>query len=406
MMKVYIGIDWSEEQHAICFLREDGELLRHMVIAHRAQGFVEFDRARQALGLAAEESVVGLETAHNLLVDYLWEQGYVQVYVLPPNVVKSGQGTYRQSGAKDDQADAWLIADLLRRSQARYTPWQPDSSLTRQIRSAVRYIQQTNKDIVRNSNRLRSVLLRYYPAAVEIFSSLDTLICLAFVQTYPAPVEASQLSYAQFKVFLHDHHHSQPKKWPACYNRLQAAYPQASATTVAAYLQQAQTLAKILEVQVRSKLEWQKRLTQLYEQHPDREIYAHLPAAGAFLEPALLAKLGDDRNRFPTPKVLQATAGTCPVTEKSGKTKWVHFRYACDREFREIVQQWAKLSIEQSPWAEAYYHTIRPHCRSESEAIRRIANRWLAVLWRLWQERKPYDEEYHLKQHALRMKIL
>jgi hypothetical protein len=24
------------------------------------------------------------------------------------------------------------------------------------------------------------------------------------------------------------------------------------------------------------------------------------------------------------------------------------------------------------------------------------------VLWRLWQDQKPYDEAYHLKQRALR----
>lgn len=406
IMKVYIGIDWSEQKHDICFVREDGVLLRHMVIAHHIQGFVEFDQARQALGLEAAQCVVGLETAHSLLVDYVWEQGYAQIYVLPPKVVKSSQGTYRQSGAKDDKADAWLIADILRRSQDRYTPWRPDSGLTRQIRAAVRYLQQMNKDIVRNHNRLRSVLLRYYPAAVSVFSSLDTLVSLAFVQTYPDPQQATGLSYGEFKTFLRDHHHSQPKKWPACYNRLQTAYPQAHPETVSAYTDQAQTLARLLEIQVRSKTEWQKKLTRLYEQHPDRLIYARLPGAGEFLEPALLVKMGDDRNRFPSLKILQATAGTCPVTQKSGKSRWIHFRQACDREFRDIVQQWAKFSVERSPWAEAYYHAVRPHCRSDNEAIRRLANRWLGVLWKLWQERISYDEELHLKQHAQRMKKL
>jgi hypothetical protein len=35
-----------------------------------------------------------------LLVDYLWDQGYAQIYVLPPSAVKSAQKRYRQSGAK------------------------------------------------------------------------------------------------------------------------------------------------------------------------------------------------------------------------------------------------------------------------------------------------------------------
>lgn len=68
------------------------------------------------------------------------------------------------------------------------------------------------------------------------------------------------------------------------------------------------------------------------------------------------------------------------------------------------MQQWAKYTLEVSPWAEAYYHSVLPHSRSTNDAIRRLANRWLAILWRLWQDRKPYDQQFHLMQHTLRCK--
>lgn len=64
--------------------------------------------------------------------------------------------------------------------------------------------------------------------------------------------------------------------------------------------------------------------------NPDHEIYDSLPQAGALLAPALLAKLGDDRARYPNPAILQAVAGTCPVTKRSGKHAHVYFRTACD----------------------------------------------------------------------------
>jgi len=101
-MKVYIGIDWSENKHDICLMHEDGEVLRVLQIRHTITGFRELDMARQSLGVAIRECVVGLETAHNLLVDYLWDQQYTQIYILPPNAVKSAQKRFRQSGAKDD----------------------------------------------------------------------------------------------------------------------------------------------------------------------------------------------------------------------------------------------------------------------------------------------------------------
>jgi transposase len=112
--------------------------------------------------------------------------------------------------------------------------------------------------------------------------------------------------------------------------------------------------------------------------------------------------LGDDRQRYATPAILQALAGTCPVTKQSGKTRYVVFRRACDRAFRQIVQQWARLSVTQSPWAAGYFSMVRPHCHSENEAYRKLANRWLEILWRLWQDHAPYEEQRHLSAHARR----
>ena len=96
-MKVYIGIDWSEEKHDICWMNEKGEVIRTLQIRHSLNGFVELDKARQALGVESKECVVGLETAHNLMVDFLWDRGYEQVYILPPTAVKSSQGRFRQA---------------------------------------------------------------------------------------------------------------------------------------------------------------------------------------------------------------------------------------------------------------------------------------------------------------------
>jgi transposase len=414
-MKVYIGIDWSENKHDVCFLDKMGEVLLVQEIAHTIAGFRQLDQARQSLGVGRGEVIIGLETAHNLLVDYLWEQGYEQIYVLPPAAVQSAQKRYRQSGAKDDAWDAHLIANLLRTDQHCYTPWQPDQPLTRQIRAEVRFAQQLGQEVVRDGNRLRSLVLRYYPAALDAFPHLDSLVCLAFLQAYPTLSQAQALSFEQLKVFLREHHHTQVRSWPTLYAGLHSDHPQSNPELDAAYAPLAQAQARILETLIRSRNACLTRLDKLFLLHPDHEIYDSLPQAGALLAPALLAQLGDtctalrlvqcrcDRARYPTPAVLQAVAGTCPLTKRSGKHSYVLFRKACDRDFRHIVQQWAHLSLDASPWAATYYHTVRPHCRTDNDAVRRLANRWLEVLWRLWMDRKPYDEVFHLKQHVLRM---
>jgi transposase len=404
-MSVYIGIDWSEEKHDVVFLNEAGAQIASLCIAHSLEGFVLFDRQRAKLGLALGECVIGIETAHSLFVDYLVGQNYPAVYVLPPNQVRANQGRFRQSGAKDDPADARLIGEILRTDRGRLRRWVPDSHLTRQMRVQVRWLIELNQHTLRLSNQLRAVLLRYYPAALEVFSSgLSTQIAPEFVLAYPDPDSAHALSLAEFQRFAKAHRYPNPQRLPACYARLQAFSLTTPPDVVLLYRQQAQQLAHLLLEITRTRLQTLAQLQQLYRQHANYRIFASLPKVGEKIGPALLAFFGDDRSRFPNLASAQTLAGTAPVTERSGKHRFVHFRFACDKDWRLICQEWAAALVghEPSPIALAYYQQIRPHCQSQSHALRCVANRWLAVAWKLWQSGQTYDEQLHLKQRAER----
>jgi transposase len=399
-MPVYIGIDWSQTKHDVCILNEAGAPIARQVLAHSPEGFQKLDAQRQQLGLAASECRVGIETAHNLLIDFLWGHGYQQVFVIPPNVVKSTRGRYRQSGARNDQSDAFVLADVLRTDRARLQPWQPDHVLTRQIRSRVSLLGHLTRNNVRLTNRLRAVLWRYYPAALNVFGALDTRIALEFVRLYSTPQHAAALTLTEFKTFARGHHYPRPKQLPARFACLQQPQPQADQDTVCVFQGEAVQLASLLLDLVQTKTTVVQELRRLFEQHPDAPIFESLPGAGELLAPALLAKFGDDRARFPSPASVQALAGTCPVTQASGQKRVIKFRQACDREFRVIAQQWALASLTHSTWANAYWQQVRPHCDSNSHAYRCLANRWLAVVWKMWQTRQPYNEAYHLQQRA------
>ncbi len=83
-MQVYIGIDWSEEKHDIIFMNQAGADLVSLCIAHKPEGYAQFDRTRRKLGLATQDCLIGVETAYSLLVDYLWSHGYHNLYVRHP----------------------------------------------------------------------------------------------------------------------------------------------------------------------------------------------------------------------------------------------------------------------------------------------------------------------------------
>jgi transposase len=97
-MQVYIGIDWSEKKHDVVFQNEAGVQLLRLTIAHNLGGFLQLDNAREQLGISPEEVVVGMETAHNLLIDFLWERGYTQIYVLPPRKSTAVRGASARVG--------------------------------------------------------------------------------------------------------------------------------------------------------------------------------------------------------------------------------------------------------------------------------------------------------------------
>ena len=82
------------------------------------------------------------------------------------------------------------------------------------------------------------------------------------------------------------------------------------------------------------------------------------------------------------------------------------FRKACDREWRSLSQAWAIALVNsaKSPLAVAYFEQIRPHCQNRHHAYRCVANRWLAIAWKLWQTHQPYDEAFHFQQRVARSK--
>jgi transposase len=398
---LYFGIDWSQDHHNLCILNEAGARLSAFKFEHSPTGFAQIETERCKYNVAASECPVGIETSYNLVVDYLLDYGY-PVYLVPPQATRAYRNRLKSSGAHDDDSDAWLLASILRTDREQHRRLQPNSPLTQRMAAQVRLIELLRRSIQRQTNQLRSVLLRVFPQAVNWFSDLTTQISLEFLSAYPSARAAQTLNLEAFGTFLREHGYTHTQFIAQRYATLQAPALIAPDSVVSAYQNQVQTLAQILLPQVRHRNAALTELTQLFDQHPDAAIFRSLPIQGDLLVPALLTKFGDHRERFPSAAEVQALAGTCPVTQASGKRRLIKFRQGCDKEFRRIAQQFAQASLLKSNWATAYWQDLRPHCHSDSHAYRILANRWLAIIWKLWYTHQPYDEVYHLKQRAAR----
>jgi hypothetical protein len=86
-----------------------------------------------------------------------------------------------------------------------------------------------------------------------------------------------------------------------------------------------------------------RRIAELVAAHPDREVFASLPGAGEVFVPRLIAAFGTHRDRYQNAYEMQCYSGTAPVTEASGNSEWVHFRYACPKFLRQTFHEFGDI---------------------------------------------------------------
>jgi len=148
--------------------------------------------------------------------------------------------------------------------------------------------------------------------------------------------------------------------------------------------------------------ELDRKIEEAAGEHPDFFIFASLPGAGTVMAPRLLAAFGSQRDRYSCADELQTYSGIAPVTESSGKRKWVHFRWACPKFLRQSFHEWAGHSIAQSTWARAYYQQQRDRGSDHHAAVRALAFKWIRIVFRCWKDRVAYDESKYLAALAKR----
>lgn len=105
---------------------------------------------------------------------------------------------------------------------------------------------------------------------------------------------------------------------------------------------------------------------------PDYALFRALPGAGPTFASRLLAAFGEQRDRYPNAAAVQNYSGLAPVTERSGKKHWVHWRLQCPKFLRQTFVEWAAETIPRSFWAGAYYRRQRGFGRFASSRLARL----------------------------------
>ncbi len=91
--------------------------------------------------------------------------------------------------------------------------------------------------------------------------------------------------------------------------------------------------------------EHENTLQNVFDKHPDKNIFTSFPGAGDALAPRLLAAWGTDRQRFKSAENMQNFAGIAPVTRRSGKSAVVSVRFACPQSGLVVLVSFFSIDI-------------------------------------------------------------
>src|ERR1700736_2854158 len=392
----FVGIDWADQKHVWCLQpansrkREGGELEHKPEVV---EAWVSELRRRFGHGPIA----VAVEQVKGALVYMLGKYECLHLYPVPSTMSAAMRKALYPSGAKDDPRDADLLLDLLVQHRDRLWHLKPDNEETRRVQNLVEERRKLVEEKTAQVNRLIGYLKIYFPQMLEWFGRLDTKLVCEFLERWPSLEELKKVPAAELRKFFRQR---QGRHHELTEDRIQGIVQAMPAIQDRAVIEAKGAVVQVIAQRLRSLLEGIANLDRKIEAaagaHPDFFIFESLPGAGAALAPRLLAAFGSQRDRYGSADEVQKHSGIAPVTETSGKKKWVHFRWACAKFLRQSFHEWAGHSIAQSLWARAYYQQQRERGHDHHAAVRALAFKWIRIVFRCWQDRVAYDENTYL----------
>ena len=390
---IFIGDDWAEDHHDVYLMDEAGRRLASRRLPEGLTGIRGLHELVAAHAQEPEQAVIGIETDRGLWVGALTAAGY-QVYAINPLAVAHYRDRHHVSGAKSDASDAKLLADLVRTDRHNHRPIAGDSPDAEAIKVLARAHQNLIWTRTQHTNRLRSALREYYPAALVAFEDLAHGDALGVLGRAPSPEQGAHLSLTAIQSALkrggrQRNIAARAREIRAALGTEQLAAP---TTVTAAFAATTSAAVGIIAELNRQISELEASLAAHFETHPDADIYLSQPGLGVVLGARVLGEFGDDPNRYTDAKSRRNYAGTSPLTIASGKKHTVLARHVRNRRLYDAIDQWAFAALRTSPGARALYDQHRAAGDTHHQALRAVGNRLVGILHGCLRHHRPYDE--------------
>jgi transposase len=392
-----VGIDWADATHDMC-LQVTGTAKRECCQLEHTPEAIDAWVTTLRTRFSGQPIASCLELTQGPLVSALRTYDLLVRFPINPLTLARYREACTPSRAKDAPTDAELQRELLLTHRDKLQRLQPQSPPRRALAQLVEHRRRLVGDKVRITNRLTSALKNYFPQVLQWFQDKDTHLFCDFLSRWPT-LKAAQLARRSTRaVFLRDHH---VYGEDVLAKRLHAIKTATPLTTAEGVIAPQALLVQALTSQLRVTLDaieaCDQAIAQRAQCHPDFPLFQALPGAGPVFASRLLVAFGEQRERYTSAAALQKYAGVAPVTERSGKKAWGHWRLQGPQFLRQTFVEWAAESSRHSFWAHVYSQKQRAKGNTHQAAVRALAFTWIRILYRCWQDRTPYDESVYLQ---------
>jgi transposase len=397
-----VGIDWADQKHAWCLQAADTTQRENGEVEHTPEA-IEAWVGQLCRRFDNRPIAVAVEQVKGALVFMLSKYGALHLFPVPPTMSAKMREALYPSGSKDDPRDADLLLELLLQHRDKLRRLSPDSEATRRVQNLVEERRNLVDEKTAQINRLTHQLKIYFPQMLEWFEQLDTELVCTLLERWPTLEELQKVPPERLRTFFR----KQRCRYPELIERRLVGIRQAipairDRAVIEAKSAVVKVNAQVIRSLVRGIADLDRKIEEAAAAHPDFFIFESLPGAGAVLAPRLLATFGSQRERYASAEEVQTYSGIAPVMKRSGKKKWVHFRWACPKFVRQSFHEWAGHSIAHSQWARSYYQQQRKRGKGHHAAVRGLAFKWIRIVFRCWKDRAVYDESRYLTTLAKR----
>lgn len=391
-MGITCGIDWSERHHDVAVVADDGTVVAKRRIDTGATGFGEL------MALIAEHDQdpaavpVAIETDKGLLVVALQAAGF-EVYAINPRAAARYRERHAQAGGKSDPGDAIVLASILRTDRHLHRPLPRSSERAAAVKVLARQHQEAIWARQQAVNRLRSLLMEFFPNALKAFPVLTHRAALTVLAAVPTPAAAAKLTERRLVGLLRKSGRGdRPGLAEQIRSDLAAPALRQPASIEAAFGHAVVGLAAVIVAMQTTIADLEAAMTAEFDRHHHAELLRATPGLGPVLAARVLAEVGDDPNRFVTAQGLRSFAGTAPITRASGRSKIVSAWHVRNRRLADACHWWAFAALTKSSGARAHYDHRRAAGDSHNAASRNLANKLLGRLWWCVANDRPWDD--------------